>query len=52
MVGFAKKPGGQRMKYIALDCHKRYSFARIEDETGRVLWEGRFPIGGVSFLSS
>jgi transposase len=31
------------MEYIALDCHKRYIFAAVEDERGRILWEGRIP---------
>ena len=31
------------MKYIAFDCHRRYTFARVEDASGRVLWEGRIP---------
>ena len=31
------------MNYIAFDCHKRYTFARVEDASGRVLWEGRIP---------
>ena len=31
------------MNYIAFDCHRRYTFARVEDASGRVLWEGRIP---------
>ena len=31
------------MNYIAFDCHKRYTFARVEDVPGRVLREGRIP---------
>ena len=31
------------MKYIAFDCHRRYTFGRVEDASGRVLWEGRIP---------
>ena len=31
------------MNYIAFDCHRRYTFARVEDASGRRLWEGRIP---------
>jgi len=29
------------MEYIAFDCHKRYTYAVVEDEKGRVHWEGK-----------
>ena len=29
------------MEYIAFDCHKKYTYAVVEDEKGRVHWEGR-----------
>jgi len=29
------------MEYIAFDCHKRYTYAVVEDEEGRVKWETR-----------
>ena len=28
------------MECIALDCHKKYTYAVVEDEKGRVKWEG------------
>ena len=31
------------MQYVALDAHKRYSFASVEDADGRILTEGRIP---------
>jgi len=31
------------MNYIAFDCHRLYTFARVEDASGRRLWEGRIP---------
>jgi hypothetical protein len=31
------------MEYIALDAHKRYSFVSVEDQAGRILYEGRIP---------
>ena len=43
MVGFGKNLKEGTMNYIAFDCHKRYTFARVEDASGRVLWEGRIP---------
>jgi transposase len=29
------------MQYIAFDCHKRYTFASVEDERGKLLRESR-----------
>jgi len=29
------------MEYIAFDCHKRYTYAVVKDEKGRVRWEGK-----------
>ena len=29
------------MEIIALDSHKRYTFARVEDQQGKVIWQGR-----------
>lgn len=29
------------MEYIAFDCHKRYTWAVVEDERGEILEEGR-----------
>ena len=29
------------MEYIAFDCHKKYTYAVVEDEKGRVHWEGK-----------
>ena len=29
------------MECIALDCHKKYTYAVVEDEKGRVKWEGK-----------
>jgi hypothetical protein len=29
------------MEYIALDSHKRYSFASVEEHSGAILREGR-----------
>ena len=52
MVGFGKDSKEGTMNYIAFDCHRRYTFARVEDASGRVLWEGRVPTGGGSSLSS
>ena len=31
------------MEYIAFDCHKRYTWAVVEDEQGRVVREGKVP---------
>ncbi len=31
------------MEYIALDCPKRYTYAVVEDERGRVKREGKIP---------
>ena len=31
------------MEYIAFDCHKRYTWAVVEDERGRVVREGKIP---------
>jgi|GEM_PF-3498507 hypothetical protein len=31
------------MEYIAFDCHKRYTFAVVEDERGMVKLEGKIP---------
>jgi transposase len=31
----------QHMNYISFDCHKRYTFASVEDERGKVLLESR-----------
>jgi len=31
------------MEYIAFDCHKKYTWAVVEDERGRVVREGRIP---------
>ena len=28
------------MEYIAFDSHKRYTFAVVTDESGRIRWEG------------
>ncbi len=30
------------MEYIAFDCHKRYTYAVVENERG-IQWEGRIP---------
>ena len=29
------------MEYIAFDCHKKYTYAVVEDKEGRVHWEGK-----------
>jgi len=29
------------MEYIAFDCHKKYTYAVVEDEEGRVKREGK-----------
>ena len=40
-VSCHKKKGKVRdMECIALDCHKKYTYAVVEDEKGRVKWEG------------
>ena len=31
------------MEYIAFDCHKRYTFAVVEDDRGMVKREGKIP---------
>jgi len=31
------------MEYIAFYCHKKYTWAVVEDERGRVVREGRIP---------
>ena len=31
------------MEYIAFDCHKRYTYAVVEDEDGHMLREARVP---------
>jgi len=31
------------MEYIALDAHNRYSFVSVEDQAGRILYEGCIP---------
>lgn len=31
------------MEYIAFDSHKRYTFAVVTDESGRIKWEGKIP---------
>ena len=33
--------GAAGMEYIALDAHKRYSFASVEEHTGAILKEAR-----------
>lgn len=33
------------MQYIVFDCHKRYTYAMVEDSTGKVIREARIDHG-------
>jgi len=40
------------MEHLVFDCQKRHTYAVVEDEKGRVHWEGKSSMSGGLWLRS